>query len=365
MEEINQIFRTFGPEYLERHGEAVPIEHRKAMQAIRDCRTEVCGTALYRCEQCGESHLVNRSCGNRHCPTCQRHKTRTLLAKQMERQLPGHHFMITFTVPDSLRRFIRSHQRVGYSAMFKASSETMRKLAADEKYMGGDLPGFFGVLHTWGRILDYHPHIHYIATGGAFSSTQGTWHPSRVDFFLPVKVLSKIYRAKFRDEMEKAGLFDQIPHEVWHIDWVVNSQAVGSSEASLKFLAPYVFRVAIANSRILSVENRTVTFRYRKPGSCRWQTLALEVMEFMRRFLQHVLPTGFMKVRYYGFMNPACKISLERISSLIQLAHGFDLALPESESQPPTPMVCPKCGGTLKLLFVALPYEYDHFVESG
>jgi len=365
MEEINQIFRTFGPEYLERYGEAVPNEHRKAMQAICDCRTEVCGTALYRCEQCGESHLVNRSCGNRHCPTCQHHKTRAWLAKQMERQLPGHHFMITFTVPDSLRRFIRSHQRVTYSAMFKASSETMRKLTADEKYMGGDLPGFLGVLHTWGRTLDYHPHIHYIATGGAFSSTQGTWHPSRVDFFLPVKALSKIFRAKFRDEMKKAGLLDQIPDEVWQADWVVNSQAVGSSEASLKYLAPYVFRVAISNNRILSVENRTVTFRYRKPGSCRWRTLALEVMEFMRRFLQHVLPTGFMKVRYYGFMNAACNVSLERISSLIQLAYGFDLAAPEPEVEPATPLVCPKCGGTLKLLFVALPYGYDDFVESG
>jgi len=144
--------------------------------------------------------------------------------------------------------------------------------------MGGDLPGFFGVLHTLGRTLEYHPHIHCIATGGAFSGTHGTWHPSRVDFYLPVRVLSKIFRAKFRDEMEKAGLLDQIPHKVQHIDWVINSRAAGSSEANLKYLAPYVFRVAISNNRILSVENRTVTFRYRKPRSTRWRGLALEVM---------------------------------------------------------------------------------------
>jgi hypothetical protein len=273
--------------------------------------------------------------------------------------------MITFTVPESLRRFIRSHQRTAYSAMFRASSETMRKLAADEKYMGGDLPGFFGVLHTWGRTLDYHPHIHYIATGGALSSARGTWHPSRVDFYLPVRALSKIFRAKFRDEIDKAGLLDQIPHEIWQTDWVVNSQAVGSSEASLKYLAPYVFRVAISNNRIISVEDRTVTFRYRKSGSHRWRTLALEVMEFIRRFLQHVLPTGFMKVRYYGFMNAGCTIALEQISSLIQLSYGFDLTIPKSEVEPPAPMVCPKCGGTLKLLFVSLPYMYHHFAESG
>jgi len=365
MENINDIFRTFCPEYLERYGEAVPSEHRKAMQAICDCRTEVCGTALYRCEQCGESHFVNRSCGNRHCPTCQHHKTRAWLARQMERQLPCHHFMITFTIPESLRRFIRSNQRTAYSAMFKASSESLRKLAADEKYIGGDLPGFFGVLHTWGRTLDYHPHLHYIAAGGALSSAKGTWHPSRLDFYLPVKALSKIFRAKFRDEMEKAGLLDHIPAEVWQTDWVVNCQALGSSEASLKYLAPYVFRVAISNNRIISIENRTVSFRYRKSGSHRWRTLALEVLEFIRRFLQHVLPTGFMKVRYYGFMNTSCTVTMEQISSLIQLAYGFALALPESELEPLVPMVCPKCGGTLKLLFVSFPYLYDHFAASG
>ena len=146
--------------------------------------------------------------------------------------------------------------------------------------------------------------------------------------------------------MEKAGLLDHIPDEVWQTDWVVNCQAIGSSEASLKYLAPYVFRVAISNNRIISVEDRTVTFRYRKSGSHRWRTLALAVMEFIRRLLQHVLPTGFMKVRYYGFMNASCTIALEQISSLIQLAHGFDLAVPGSEVEPLAPMVCPKCGGT-------------------
>lgn len=365
MEKINDIFRTLGPEYLERHGEAVPREHRKAIQAIRDCRTEACGTAAYRCKECGEPHIVYRSCSNRHCPTCQHHKTRQWLRKQMERQLPGHHFMITFTDPEALRTFIRSHQRVAYSAMFKASSETLNLLASDDKFMGGDLPGFFGVLHTWGRTIDYHPHIHCIATGGAFSTSRGTWHPSRVDFYLPVRALSKIFRAKFRGAMEKATLLDQVPDEVWQMEWTVNSQAVGASKASLTYLAPYVFRVAMSNTRILSVEDRTVTFRYRKSGSNRWRTMALEIMEFIRRFLQHVLPTGFMKVRYYGFMNTNCAVPLEKITALIQLAHCFDLAMPESEVEPPAPMVCPKCGGTLKLLFVSLPQRYDHFVAPG
>ena len=232
-----------------------------------------------------------------------------MAAKQIERQLPGHHFLITFTVPEQLRSFMRQHQRMAYSALFKASSEAIKTLALDPKHIGADLPGFFGVLHTWGRTLQYHPHIHYVVSGGALSSTDGSWHPSRIDFYLPLKALSKIFRAKFRDRIKTTQLFDQIPAQVWQVDWNVNCQAVASSEASLKYLAPYVFKVAISNSRIVSVQDRTVLIRYRKPHSERSRILPLDVMEFIRRFLQHVLPTGFMKIRYYGFMNPNCAVS--------------------------------------------------------
>jgi hypothetical protein len=355
MTTINEIFRTFGPEYLERYSLLMPKSHRKVIDAIIACRTNACGVALYECEKCGELHRVYRSCGNRHCPTCQYQKSRQWLEKQIKRQLPGHHFLLTFTVPQSLRRFIRKYQRTAYSALFKASSEAMKKLVPDEKFIGADLPGFFGVLHTWGRTLEFHPHIHYIAPGGALSTTDGLWHPSKVDFYLPIRALSQIFRAKFRDAMKEAGLFDQIPPDVWQIDWNVNSQAVGSSEASLKYLAPYVFRVAISNSRILKVENRTVFIRYRKSHSHRLRTLPLEVMEFIRRFLQHVLPTGFMKVRYYGFMNPNCAVSLDHVSSLIELGYGFNVPLPNTELEPWRPITCPTCGGTLRLRSFVLP----------
>jgi hypothetical protein len=148
------------------------------------------------------------------------------------------------------------------------------------------------MLHTWGRTLQYHPHIHYIVSGGAIRSADGSWHPSRIDFFLPVKALSKIFRAKSRDLMKRAKLFDQILPEVWQTDWNVNSQAVGSSEATLKYLAPYVFKVAISNSRIVSVQHRTVLIRYRKPHSQRSRTLALEVMEFIRASSSMCSPPG-------------------------------------------------------------------------
>jgi hypothetical protein len=349
MTTLNEIFRDFGPEYLERYAENIPSSHRNVIHALIACRTDACGLALYQCDKCGETHRVYRSCGNRHCPTCQYHKTQLWLEKQTQRQLPGHHFMLTFTVPEQLRRFIRKHQRVAYAALFKASSEAIKKLSPDPKYIGGDLPGFFGVLHTWGRTLQFHPHIHYIVPGGALSSTDGFWHPSRIDFYLPVRALSSIFKAKFRDAMKQAKLFDRIPPDVWQIDWNVNSQAVGSSEASLKYLAPYIFKVAISNSRIVKLQDRTVYIRYRKPHAHRLRTLALDVMEFIRRFLQHVLPSGFMKVRYYGFLNPNCAVPLEKISALIEMAYGFNLVLPDIPPEPAHFVTCPSCGGTLSL----------------
>jgi hypothetical protein len=352
MTSIREIFSTFGPEYLQRYATNIPTTHRKVVDAIMACRTEACGIAFYQCEGCAEPQQFFVSCGNRHCPTCQDTKAQQWLQTRVQRQLPGHHFLITFTVPEQLRSFIRQHQRLGYSALFEASSQAIKILAQNPKHIGADLPGFFGVLHTWGRTLQYHPHIHYIVSGGAIRSVDGSWHPSRIDFFLPVKALSIIFRAKFRDLMKQAKLFDQLPAALWQIAWNVNSQAVNSSEATLKYLAPYVFKVAISNSRIVALQDRTVLIRYRKPHSERPRILALDVMEFIRRFLQHVLPTGFMKIRYYGFMNPNCALPLERIRTLIELSYGFAIDLPVPEIKPPRRSTCPSCGGLLKFCAV-------------
>ena len=358
MSSINEIFRTFGPEYMEAFGASMPNEHKKAIKAIIQCRTKACGMVIYECTKCGAQHISFRSCGNRHCPACQNHKIRQWVEAQMERQLPGHHFMITFTVPEQLRLFIRSNQRAAYSAMFTASSQTMKKLTPDPKYIGGDLPGFFGVLHTWGRQLQYHPHIHYIVTGGAILKKDGSWRPSRVDFYLPVRAMSKIFRAKFCDEMKKAGLLSQIPASVRNMDWNVNCQAMGGSESSIKYLAPYVFKVAISNNRIVKVDGRNVVFKYKKSGSQRWRTMELDVMEFLRRFLQHVLPTGFMKVRYYGFLNSSSSVDLDHIRKLIEDAYGIKAVVPDSEPETVLPpLFCPECGGELKYFCSVLPHQ--------
>lgn len=165
--------------------------------------------------------------------------------------------------------------------MFSASSNTIKKLAADEKYIGGDLPGFFGVLHTWGRQLPYHPHIHYVVPGGALSRSDERWHPSRIDFFLPIKAMSKIFKAKFRDEMRKSGLYAQIPSEVWEKAWIVHCRNAGSSTNTVKYLASYVLRwpYPILTSRdIIKIEDRKVFFKYRKEPTRRWRTMALNVI---------------------------------------------------------------------------------------
>jgi len=338
----------------------MPNNHRKVIDAIVACRTEACGVAFYQCQGCAEPQQFFCSCGNRHCPTCQHNKSQQWLQTQIKRQLPGHHFLITFTVLQQLRSFIRQHQRLCYSALFKASSDSIKKLAADPKHIGGDLPGFFGVLHTWGRTLQYHPHIHYIVAGGAIRSCDSSWHPSKIDFFLPVKALSKVFCAKFRDLIQQAQGFDQIPKAVWQIDWNVNCQAVGSSEATLKYLAPYVFRVAVSNSRVIAVQDRIVLIRYRKPHSERSRTLSLDVMEFIRRFLQHLLPAGFMKIRYYGFVNPNCKLPLDRIRALIELSYGFALDLPVVELSPVCRSTCPSCGDLLKFRSRLAPIKILH-----
>jgi hypothetical protein len=315
---------------------------------------------VYRCERCQRTHQTGRSCGNRHCPTCQQHRTTSWLEDQTARLLPCPYFLLTFTLPASLRRFVRSHQRACYDAMFRASSATIRTLAADPKYVGSPDCGFFGVLHTWGRTLEYHPHIHYVVPGGAVSEDGTRWLPSRPDFFIPVKAASAIYRAKFRDEMRREGLLAQIPPGAWQEAWVVHSQAVGDGRRSLQYLAPYVFRVAIGDRRIVSVTDGPdgrgeVTFSYRKSGSRRWRGMTVTAEEFLRRFLQHVLPGGFQKIRHYGFAAAARRKNYDNVAWLVTLAAGLLYLLHPVQPKParaPREVLCPDCGAVMQIIAV-------------
>lgn len=356
---IQTIFRRHAPAYFAQFGEAMPTDQQRVADAICDCRSPARGTVLYQCEDCAEPHLAARCCGNRHCPVCQQGKAEKWLSRQLERRLPTPYFMLTFTVPAQLRGFLRGHPREGYGALFEASAGAIKTLAADRKHLGADTPGFFGVLHTWGRQLQYHPHIHYVVPGGGFDSQEGRWHAAQRGFYLPVHALSPIFRAKFRDAMEYAGLLDQIDPAVWRIDWNVNCQSVGDARASLKYLSRYVFKVGIAEQRIVRADDTEVVFRYRKVGSNRERSMSLAPTEFIRRFLQHVLPAGFMKVRYFGFLSPSYSMKIDQIRGRIELAQGFAASATEASSDeaPPTnaAMACHHCGGRLRFCSVVLP----------
>ncbi len=363
MTTITDIFNAFANEYLERYPN-LPTSHHKAIRAIQNCRSGHYGHSLYQCQSCGKHHRVHHSCGNRHCPQCQHHKTQQWLHNQLRHQLPGPHFLITFTVPETLRPVIRSHPHIAYQAMFKASATALKRLAQEERFIGTNLSGFTGILHTWGRQLQYHPHIHYIVPGGGLSEDRTTWLPSRANFYVPVKALSPIYRALFKANMSQAGLLEQIAPLVWQTNWNVHSQANPNGATSFKYLAPYVFKVAISNSRIVSLQDRTVTFTYRKPGSARPRTTHLDAIEFLRRFLQHVLPAGFMKVRHFGFMNAHCAIHTDTIRLMIAQQHPIGFKTPHVPAPSSFVASCPTCGAQMRVV-MRLWSPHRAFFDTG
>ena len=356
---IQEIFRQHGPAYQAQFGATMPGSHQRVIAALSDCRSAACGAIRYQCTDCGEPQRAARCCGNRHCPGCQQGKAEQWLSRQLERQLPTPYFMLTFTVPASLREFLRRHPREGYGALFAASAGAIKTLAADARHLGADTPGFFGVLHTWGRQLQYHPHIHYVVPGGGFASHDGRWHAASRGFYLPVRALSPLFRAKFRAAIAAGGLLGEIDTQVWTVNWNVNCQPVGDAQASLKYLSRYVFKVGISEERIVRADAAEVVFRYRKVGSQRLRTMALSPTEFMRRFLQHVLPSGFMKVRYFGFLSPSFAMPIAEVKGRIELAHGFAVNLPQDApaavATTRTAWCCPHCGGKLLWRSVVLP----------
>jgi hypothetical protein len=363
MPTVADVVRRHAPAYLRRFGEAVPRAHRNVLAALAACRTGSLGTVVFACSDCQRRHRIGRSCGNRHCPSCQHDKARAWLHKQTERLLPCPYFLLTFTLPAELRAFVRAHQRIAYDAFFRASSDAIKVLARDPKYIGTPCPGFFGVLHTWGRELPYHPHLHYVVAGGGPSEDGLRWLPARADFLMPAKALSILCRTKFRDAMKAAGVLDRIDPAVWTKDWVVDARPVGDGRRALQYLAPYIFRVAISDHRIRSCDDRQVTFTYRKTGSRRPRSLRLEPDEFLRRYLQHVLPRGFQKVRYYGFLSANGAHRLENLRWLATLHAGETFVLHAAAATPPPEcslLRCADCGGSIRVVgflrFAGRPY---------
>jgi hypothetical protein len=234
-----------------------------------------------------------------------------------------------------------------YNILFRASSQALQKLALDPRFVGGRI-GMVGVLHTWTRDLRYHPHVHYIVAGGGLDE-EGRWKSSREQFLVHVRPLGVIFRAKVRDEMKKAGLFQQINRRVWKKEWVVHSEPVGSGETAFKYLAPYIFRVAISNNRIVKLKDGKVTFKYKDSASDQIKFSTVTAEEFIRRFLQHVLPKRFVKVRYYGLLSPSNRHLLDRARQLLEatdIARGCASQDQDVQSEGEARR-CPECGAEL------------------
>lgn len=261
MSAVRKIFQKYGSQYMALYGDRMPQAHKKTIRDIIKCRNGSFGTMVYECDDCRNLHFIHCCCGNRHCPNCQQDKTNQWLNQQMKKLLPTHYFLLTITLPQGLRDVVRSHQKLSYGAMFSCTNEALKKLAQDTRFIGSDRIGYLAALHTWGGMLQYHPHLHLVIPGGALSDNNDQWLSSRQDLFVHTKPLEIIFKAKFKDAMKKAGLLDKINPAVWKQQWVIDSQAVGQGQNSLRYLSRYVFRVAISNNRIKSIENGVIPIR--------------------------------------------------------------------------------------------------------
>ena len=359
MSTLADIVHEYGAAYREKFDDRLLPSHRRTLHDIAQCRTAVFGGHVYHCATCDETHYQYHSCQNRHCPQCQHDAAQQWLTKQQALLLSVPYFMVTFTLPATLRDVARRNQQTIYNLLFRTSAAALQELAWDPRYVGGQI-GMVGVLHTWGRDLCYHPHVHYLVPAGGLAADEQQWLSARHNFLVPVKALSRLFRAKFRDALKRTDLFDSVLPETWHSDWVVHCQPVGDGLPALKYLAPYIFRVAIGNNRILRAIDGKVTFRYRVADTKQWKVCTLTAEEFLRRFLQHVLPKGFVKVRYYGLFSAARRYQL----GLIRL--GLDASEPET---PPTDEVictaessdseyrvrCRTCGQVMELVKILRP----------
>jgi len=309
--ELADLFREYGADYRKKYADKLLPSHRQAMWAIEYCRTERLGGQVYGCPNCQEFQYSYHSCRNRHCPKCQHELTQNWLKVQQKLLLPVPYFFLTFTLPSELRDLVRANQKTLYSLLFQASAEAAQNLALDPRFIGGQI-GLIGVLHTWTRNLIFHPHVHYLAPAGGLHSDGKTWLPARPGFFLPVRALSRLFRAAFRRTLHKTKLFDKVPSRVWTQDWIVHCKAVGDGQAALKYLAPYIHRVAISNRRLLSIT--AVPWKVPRLSF----TTVLQILDNSRsvRFLLNAFSSVSSSM--------SCRMLLSRSVITVSLAHPFD-----------------------------------------
>jgi hypothetical protein len=371
--EVADIFRHHGAVYAQAHAGHLGRVERRVMAAITLCRTAALGGHVETCDDCAHSRIAYNSCRNRHCPKCQGTARERWLRDREADLLPVPYFHVVFTVPAEVAAIAYQNKRQVYAILFEAVAETLKTIAADPKHLGAEL-GFIAILHTWGQTLTHHPHIHCLVPGGGLSGNEKRWTACRRGFFLPVRVLSRLFRRLFLERLQAAhlagrllffgelrsltpaGAFASALRLLRRKRWVVYAKPpFGSPEHVLAYLGRYTHRVAIANSRLVSADEKSVTFRwrdYRRANATRHMTL--DPSEFIRRFLLHCLPDGFHRIRHYGFL--ANGIRAARLALIRQLlADTPPEAQPQaaqsvSRGSPFDPSVCPHCGGTLRII---------------
>ena len=381
--EVADVFRKYGNDFLEAHRAC--SEHRRVLRDLTQCRTQALGGHKYRCESCNHEKIVYNSCRNRHCPKCQAAARAEWLEQRRKDLLEVAYFHVVFTIPDELGPLALQNKKLLYGILFRAASETLLTLARDPKHLGVQL-GFLSVLHTWGQNLHLHPHLHCVVPGGGFSVDGQSWVSCKENFFLPVRVLSRLFRGKFLSYLDNAfangeirffGKLERLAEaSSWRrflrhrrsSEWVVYSKPpFGGPEQVLKYLARYTHRVAISNQRIVSLEDGRVCFRYKDYArGNRQKMMTLQAKEFIRRFLLHVLPSGFMRIRYYGFL--ANRHRQEKLAEARRLLGQQTENSTHSDEDEPSELhpdrsdddseLCPECKtGRLRLVATIHPQQ--------
>jgi hypothetical protein len=374
--EVADIFRDHGPAWRQANAGHVSLDQLKVMSAIERCRTAALGGHVARCESCAHTVIAYNSCRNRHCPKCQGAAARQWLAEREAELLPVSYFHVVYTLPAPIRDIAYQNKAVIYDLLFKASAETTLTIAADPKHLGARI-GILCVLHTWGSALTHHPHVHMVVPGGGLSHDQSRWIACRPRYFLPVQVLSALFRRLFLQMLvaahaagrlqffgDHAGLADKAAFRAFlaplrNVDWVVYAkEPFAGPEQVLRYLSRYTHRIAISNRRLLSADHNRVAFKYkdyRIEGPDRYKTMILPTGEFIRRFLMHVLPQGFHRIRYYGLL--ASSVRADNIARIRQMlapplipidAINAATTKPNEPKAPEHP--CPCCGGRMVII---------------
>ena len=352
---LSSIIKTFEAQFLAHFANAVLPSHRKALAAMKACRTSSSPLMQAQCSACDSQTFVPHSCGHRHCPHCQHHESQQWLERQLRKQVPAEYFLLTFTLPGELRDLAWHHQRTLYSLMIRCVWETVRTFTQNDKQLQG-VPGAIAVLHTHSRRLDFHPHVHLVMPAAALDAANRLWRTKSGTggkaYLFNHKALAKVFRAKLLAAIGQAGL--ELPQR--HPErWVVDIKSVGTGEKALLYLGRYLYKGVIQEKDIIACENGQVTFRYQNSKTKKTETRTVAGAQFLWLILQHVLPKGFRRARNFGFLHPNSK----RLIGLLQYLLGFDpnRALAWVKKRPP--LTCPCCGAVMNIVRTQLPPAFQ------